>query len=265
MIYESDETRLFYTSLGDGPKVVLVHPTPVDHRFWLPLAAKLPGYHLLLPDLRGHGQSQLGGERMSITQLAGDMIELLDTREIERAWFVGCSIGGYVLFDLWRRVPERVAGLVFCCSKPQADGPAAKARRQETIAQIRSQGTEAFFDAMARSLVGSSARRRQPALVDQVRQMMALEPEAAIAVQQALAERPDSVATARTITVPTLVLAGGEDASATPAEADVAAHAVRRAEFHLIEDAGHFAAFEQPERVGALIRSFFDRASLRSG
>lgn len=265
MIYESEETQLFYTSLGDGPEVVLVHPTPLNHRFWLPLAAKLPGYHLLLPDLRGHGQSQIGSGRLNIAQLADDMIELLDTREIERAWFAGCSIGGYVLFELWRRVPGRVAGLIFCCSKPQADGPAARVRRQENIAQIRSRGIEEFFDAMSVSLVGSSTRRRQPAVVDQVRQMMALEPEVAVAVQQALAERPDSVATARTITVPTLVLAGGEDGSATPAEVEVLARAVRGAEFHLIEDAGHFAAFEQPERVGALVRSFLDRASLRSG
>ncbi len=41
--------------------MVLLHPTPLNHRFWLPLAEILaPKYRLIIPDLRGHGESELG-------------------------------------------------------------------------------------------------------------------------------------------------------------------------------------------------------------
>ena len=59
--YFSDGSKLFYTTLGKGPSVVLLHPTPLDHRFWVPVAHHLAAkYRLIIPDLRGHGRSELG-------------------------------------------------------------------------------------------------------------------------------------------------------------------------------------------------------------
>ncbi len=261
MIYQSGDAELFYASRGDGPNLVMLHPTPVNHEFWLPLADTMAGYHLLLPDLRGHGRSQLGAGPLSMSVLAEDVVQLLDRLEIEKAFFCGCSIGGYVLYELWRRAPERIAALAIFCAKPQPDTPANKAKRKETIDQIRTHGTDAFFEAMSQSLLGSTSKRRNASLLAKAREMMTMEPEAVTAVQKALGERPDSVPTARTISVPLLVVAGGEDASSTPAEMEVLAQSARNAEFHLMMDAGHFAALEQPERAGGLLRTFLDRCS----
>ena len=61
MFYVSGDARLFYETLGTGPDVVLLHPTPVHHEFWMPIAVGLrTGYRVTLPDLRGHGQSEAG-------------------------------------------------------------------------------------------------------------------------------------------------------------------------------------------------------------
>jgi 3-oxoadipate enol-lactonase len=141
MIYQSRDAQLFCATSGDGPNVVLLHPTPVHHRFWLPVAETLPGYHLILPDLRGHGRSQLGAGPVSVGMLADDVVRLLDHLEIDKALFCGCSIGGYVLYALWRRAPERIAAMAIFCSKPQPDSPANKAKRKETIAQVLTHGT----------------------------------------------------------------------------------------------------------------------------
>ncbi|HVJ09754.1 MAG TPA: alpha/beta fold hydrolase [Acidisarcina sp.] len=263
MIYRSGETELFYATSGDGPEVVLLHPTPVDHRFWLPMAAFVEGYHLILPDLRGHGRSQLGDATgrapLSIRVLAEDALRLLDKLEIEKAFLCGCSIGGYVLYELWRQAPERIAGMAIFCSKPQPDSPASKARRQETIAEIQAHGTDKFFDAMAQSLLGASARQRNPALAGTVREMMRMEPEAVIEIQRALGDRPDSMPTIKTIDVPLLAVAGGEDTSSSPSEMEVLGQLVHGAEYHMISDAGHYAALEQPERVGTMLGHFLDR------
>ncbi len=149
--------------------------------------------------------------------------------------------------------PERISGLAFVCSKPQPDAAANLGRRAASIAQLQAEGTGALFDGMARTLIGTTAQERRPAIVSELRARMTLTPEAAIAVQAGLATRPDSVPTVATIDVPVLAIAGGEDAGMTAAEMEVFSAAPGGCEFHLLPDAGHFAAYEQPRKVAALL------------
>ena len=262
--YTSDDAQLFYTTVGSGQNLVLLHPTPCDHRFWLRVVESLSGkYRVILPDLRGHGQSEAGDGPITIEKLGADIVKLLDVLGIQRALFGGCSIGGYTLFELWREAPARILAMAFCCSRPQADAEANRAKRQEWIAKIRQRGTAEFVDAMIESLIGPTARQRSPEKIGEVREMMqAVKPGAVIAVQQGLAARPDSVETARGIHVPCFVLAGGEDAASTPADMKLLAESIRNAgygaEYHLLRDAGHYAPWEQPQMVGRLLRRFFD-------
>ena len=266
MIFSSQGSTLSFDVLGDGPAVMLLHPTPVDHRFWLLVARILiPRYRVILPDLRGHGRSEAGAGAVTVEKLACDAATLLDHLGIDRAFFGGCSVGGYALFEMWRRTPARVRGLAFCCSRPQADSDAVLARRSENMAKIRSGETAAFVEAQVNTLIGPTARHRFPQKVDEAREMMkGVSADVLIAIQEGLAARPDSVATARTIRVPCCVVAGGEDASSPPADMRFLAEEIRRSagtvEYTEIPDAGHFAPFEQPERVGGILRRWLDAA-----
>src|SRR6266478_3750314 len=57
----SDDAEIFYDVAGSGTPVVLLHPTPADHEFFLPVSQVLSArYRLIMPDLRGHGESSLG-------------------------------------------------------------------------------------------------------------------------------------------------------------------------------------------------------------
>ncbi|MFY9745627.1 MAG: alpha/beta fold hydrolase [Acidobacteriaceae bacterium] len=264
MFFYSDGSKLFYTAVGGGPAVVLLHPTPVDHRFWMPVAEILQAkYRVIVPDLRGHGQSERGEGPITVEKLAADAGRLLDHLEIGKALLGGCSIGGYTLFEIWRTMPSRVEGFAFCNAKAQADTEAGRAKRDETIAKVRERGTAEFIEANLETLIGSAARRRSPEKVAEAREMMQAVPVASIvAVQQGLAARPDSVVTARTMRVPCCVIAGGEDPASTPADMKLLAEQIRNggygAEYNEIPDAGHFAPFEQPELVGRILRRFFD-------
>ncbi|MDR3774053.1 MAG: alpha/beta fold hydrolase [Terracidiphilus sp.] len=264
--YESDGARLSYRDAGSGPPLVFLHPTPLDHDYWRPLLDDLAGTRAIVPDLRGHGRSQLGqnlpvggfarapsASVLTIGQLAADVVALLDHLGIPTAVFVGCSIGGYVLLELWRRIPQRMQGLAFICSKPQPDAEAGLAKRAANIEQIKAGGTSGLFDAMAQTLTGSTARRRHPKLVAELRARMTLTAEAAVAVQAGLALRPDSVPTVATVTAPLLAIAGGEDPVVTPAEMEAFHAAPGGCEFHPLPDAGHFAAYEQPHKIAALM------------
>lgn len=264
MFYSSNGARLFVETMGEGQDVILLHPTPVHHAFWLPVAEMLAQkYRVILPDLRGHGQSEPGEGPITMEKLGEDMSRLLNELGIGKALFAGCSIGGYLLYELWRRMPERVAALAFCCSKPQADADANRSKRQEWIEGIRLRGTGDFFELMLNSLIGPTARRRFPQKIGEAREMMqAMRPEAVIAVQQGLAARPDSVATAKTIRVPASIVAAAEDSGSTVEDMKLLAEAIRNggygAEFHVLSDAGHYAPWEQPETVGPILRKFFD-------
>ena len=82
---------------------------------------------------------------------------------------------------------------------------------------------------------------------------MTLTPEAEVAVQAGLATRPDSIPTVATIRVPVLAIAGSEDSSVSPAEMEAFKAAPGGCEYHVLPGAGHFAAYEQPRKVAALM------------
>lgn len=268
---ERDGVRLFATTLGSGPDVILLHPTPTHHAFWLPVARLLAGhYRLTLIDLRGHGQSTaIAGPiaaPITMQQLAEDVHAILHALGVRRAAFVGCSIGSYALYEYWRRFPQEMAAIVLTCGKPQPDAEANRERREEWMASAQQTGgLEKFFDLMADTLVGPTARSQQPSARAAAREMMAAMPlDAMLAVQKGLMQRPDSVPTLPTMHIPVCAVAGGEDMSSTPTEMRVVAEQVPGAEFHLLPDAGHYAPLEQPEKVASLVRDFLDRRALPS-
>jgi pimeloyl-ACP methyl ester carboxylesterase len=193
---------------------------------------------------------------LSVAQLAEDVLALLDHLKVPTAVLAGCSIGGYVLLELWRQAPERVRGLAFFCSKPQPDAEANRSRRAATIALARAGGCAKIFDGMAQTLIGATARARHPEVVAALRAQMRLTPEALVAVQAGLATRPDSVPIVATIPLPILAIAGGEDPGVTPAEMEAFRAAPGGCDFHLLADAGHFAAYEQPQAVAALLSAW---------
>jgi pimeloyl-ACP methyl ester carboxylesterase len=265
-IASSDGARLAYFETGTGVPVVFLHPTPLDHDYWRPLVNLAPGIRAIVPDLRGHGASELGDELpvggfarvpdapvLTMQRLAEDALELLNHLSISNAVFAGCSIGGYVLLELWQRAPERIRGLAFVCSKPQPDAEAGLAKRVASIEQARRGDVSAMLDGMAQSLIGATARANQPAIVAELRSRMTLAIEELVAVQAGLATRPDSVATVATIYVPVLAVAGGEDSTVTPQDMTAFQMAAGRCEYHVIPNAGHFAAYEQPQEVAGIM------------
>jgi 3-oxoadipate enol-lactonase len=265
-IYESNGARLSFRESGAGLPVVFLHPTPLDHFYWLPLIGELGGVRAIVPDLRGHGASELGANlptggfarvpdapELTMTQMAADVIALLDYLELREAVFAGCSVGGYVMLELWRLIPERIRGLAIVCSKAQPDAEANLVKRADMIAEARRQGTEAIFDGNAQTLIGASAREGRPGIVKELRQRMTLTPEAFIAMQAGLATRSNSLPTIPSIDVPILAICGGEDPGITAEEVQAFQGAPGGCEFHLLPNAGHFAAYEQPEKVAALL------------
>ena len=257
---KSGDAEIVYQILGEGPSVVLLHPFPANHEFWLPVAHSLSTrYRLIMPDLRGHGDSDIGEGPATMAKHAADIARVMDDAEVGRAPMVGVSIGGYALFEFWRQQRGRVAALGLCNTKAPADSPEARAGRLQAAAEVMERGTEPFFQSMIPRLLGKTTREARPDLVEGALQMMReMSPADVAAVQHGMAERPDSVDTLKTINVPTLLVTGDEDILTGVNEAELMHRHVAGSELRVFPKAGHYSPWEQPEAVGRLLRQFLD-------
>jgi 3-oxoadipate enol-lactonase len=261
MMLAGDGAELFYEVRGEGPDVVLLHPYPCDHSFWLPMAPHLESrFRLIMPDLRGLGRSGCGAEVAKMELLVSDVLGLCDELKIGRATFVGCSIGGYVLFELWRRSRQRVKSLVLMDTKAVLDGEEGRAARLQNAKEILERGPQWAIDQMLPRLLSPVTIDSRPEVVKQARAAMRqATAQGMAALQRGMAERADSTATMAAIDVPTLVLGGEDDAPSPVSELERMAHGIRGAELKIISRAGHLAALEQPDDVGTAVREFLER------
>jgi 3-oxoadipate enol-lactonase len=260
MRLRSDDAEIVYEIVGDGAPVVLLHPFPAQHEFWNPIVSVLSTrYRLILPDLRGHGDSEVGQGPASMERHVFDLARLLDADGIGKAAFVGVSIGGYILFEFWRRFRARVNTLVICDSRPQADTAEARTNRLKAAADVLEHGAGPFIESMIPKLIGRTTLATRPDLVDGARRMMnKMSPQAINLVQRGMAERPDSVADLKSIDVPALIVIGDEDIISTPADGELMRQHITGSQLKVIPKAGHYAPWEQPEAVGIVLRQFLD-------
>lgn len=254
----SDDAEIVYWTLGDGPSVVLLHPFPVNHEFWLPVAESLSTrYRLILPDLRAHGESGAGEGPATMDKHAADLARLMDDAQVPRAPIIGVSIGGYLLFEFWRKHRARVAALGLCNTKAPADGPEARAARLQAANDVLERGTEPFVQSMAFRVLAKSTQESRPDLVDgALRMMRKMSPEDIVQVQRGMAARPDSVDTLKTINVPTLLITGDEDPMTGVNEAEFMRQRIAGSQLRVIAKAGHYSPWEQPEEATKLLRQF---------
>ncbi len=256
----SDGTELFYDVRGEGAPVVLLHPFPANHRFWEAVVPSLEQrYQLILPDLRGHADSPPGNGPATMAKHALDLARLCNELGINKAIFAGVSIGGYILFEFWRRSRERVAALILASTRAGGETAEGRANREKSIQEVEQRGPALFIEAMLPKLLGKTSMETRPDRVAAAREMMArMSVRGIVALQQGMATRPDSIATLKTIDVPALIIGAEEDTLTPIAEAEIMRQNISGSRMELVPKAGHYAAFEQPEYCGRLLRNFLD-------
>jgi pimeloyl-ACP methyl ester carboxylesterase len=261
ILRSDDDVDLFYEIRGEGPDVVMLHPYPSDHSYWLPLARHLESrFRLVLPDLRGLGRSALGGSATTMRILAEDLLRICDVLKIGRASFVGCSVGGYVLFEFWRRQRDRVKSLVLMDTKAGVDTDEGRAGRLKNAEEILLKGPQWAIEQIMPKLLAPVTISSRLDVVESAKATMRHAGAAGLsAMQRGMSMRADSGVTLAEIEVPTLVLGGEDDVPSPVSELERMARGIRGAELKIVSRAGHFAAFEQPTEVGRLMREFLER------
>lgn len=112
-----DNTRIHYRALGRGFPIVVCNGLGVPHSFFKYFEKYFSrDYQVVLPEYRGHGKSDLPEqqENVSVEALVEDCRAALDHLKIKKAVFLGYSLGTQVLFEFYRRYPDRIALLIPC-------------------------------------------------------------------------------------------------------------------------------------------------------
>jgi len=242
--------------------VILLHAFPLQAAMWEPNLGVMPdGWRAVAPDLRGFGQSPLppsGPHRM--TEFAGDVIDLLDYLEVTEAAVVGCSMGGYVLFEMLKSAPRYVAAAGLVSTRAGADSEEGKMNRAKMIEQVDREGVEVIAAQMVPKLLGAATQRDRPDLIKHVRTLVvANTPTGIKAGINAMMERGDSTPLLGRMKIPTLVVAGAEDTLIPPAEGEAMHRAIPESRYELMPFAGHLPNLEQSAPFDAFLSQFLQK------
>lgn len=115
-IYYSQRLRLHYVDWGNpkAPPMILIHGGRDHCRNWDWVAERFRhDYHIIAPDLRGHGDSQwmIGGSYNQIDYVY-DIAQLLDQKEMSPVTIIGHSLGGSISLLYTALYPETVKDLI---------------------------------------------------------------------------------------------------------------------------------------------------------
>ncbi len=244
-------------SVGTGVPMVLLHGFPHDRTLWAPqLAAAIPGVRTVAPDLPGFGESE-SIPMASVDAWADWIATLLDALEIDRVILGGLSMGGYLCFAFWRRYPERVRALVLADTKAGADNEEGKGKRIAMQQLAAAEGVGAVAEKMLPGMVGKTTRETRPAVVATLDAMMRRASVRAVHdALDVLRGRPDSTPTLATITVPTLIVVGEEDALTPVAESRTMAAGIAGSRLEVIANAGHASNLEDAATFTRLLSGF---------
>ena len=250
--------------IADAPWVVLSNGIATDHTMWDPqMAALTRRYRVLRYDTRGHGASDAPAGPYSFDTLVDDVAALLDHFGIERASFIGLSLGGMTGLGFALRHPDRLDALVCCNARSDAPEPFIKSWT-ERMAAIRDGGMAAIAQITLDRWLKPATHAANPALVDRLRQMILATSPLGFASCAAALQRLDYLKDLGSIEGRVLYVGGAEDGGAPVAIMRQMADRTPRAEFAIVPDAAHISNLDNPAGFIAAVSSFLNLAPAES-
>jgi 3-oxoadipate enol-lactonase len=243
-------SSIAYLRRGYGNPLILLHGYPLDHRIWDPIIPLLENdFELIIPDLRGFGESKAIDTNYSISEMAEDVAQLVEKIGFPKALIAGHSMGGYVSLAFARLFPDRLLGLGLISSQAIADTPEKKESRYLSLKQLQESGRKSIANSMVGKLTSDSM------LQNQMYDIIMSQSEAGImSAIKALAERSDQTSIVGTLDVPLLVVHGDSDELIPFERAVEVSKVAENSNLVVIAKAGHMPMLEYPEATASALR-----------
>lgn len=236
---------------GEVPTAILLGSLGASRDMWDPQVEALSeSARIITVDLRGHGESPAPAGEYAMTDLADDVLALMDSLEIDRAHIVGLSLGGAVAQTIALEHPARLRTLTLISTAPKFGESDAWLEKAE---QVRAEGTGVLADTVVGNWFTDECFAENPELpkhfADGIR---ATSDEGYAGCCHAIAGF-DSRERLGDITVPTWVVAGEEDTS-TPLDVVTSLYdGIPDSSLTEISPAKHLVNVEVPEAVNRVL------------
>ena len=260
---EIDGIQLAAYECGAGSPVLFVHGFPLNHSMWREQFEACKDRRVIAVDLRGFGASEASLGTVSMDRFAADLHETLDQLGVrEPVVFVGLSMGGYIAWPFLKQRPGRVRAFVLANTRVIADDEKGAETRRQTAQKVLDRGVDVIEDQMLEKLFSPTTRKENPAAVESARGMIRQARPAGVAgALLGMAERPDVSDRLESLSIPTLVIAGDDDAIASPTEMEGFARAIPNSVFVRIASAGHMTPMENPKEFNEALAKFLEGLS----
>lgn len=231
---------------GEGPPVVLLHGLGTDHTIWDDLRFRLPDKRLILPDLRGHGQSDVPKGPYTMGGLVRDVEGICDALEVRDAVIIGLSLGGMIAQGLAVKRLDLARGLVLMATAAKLGQPGPWHDRAETA---RTQGMDALLHHTLDRWNSDDAAANAS--------FLRTDPEGYAATCEAIAGT-DFYTPTSGLRLPTLGIAGDRDKATPPDLVRETTDLIPGSSFALIRGAGHLLPATHATQIADHLHSFLD-------
>lgn len=245
----------------NGPVVMMAHSLGCNLHMWDPQMSVLePDYRIVRLDMRGHGLSDVPAGPYTLDELADDVIAVMDSQNIEKAHWVGLSVGGMIGQSLLIRYPQRFLSGVLADSasaQPDAAGPIWDAR----IKAVETNGLSSIVDAtMERWFTAAGLKSDNPGVAAVRAQLAATNDAGYVACCHAIMKL-NYIDQLSNINVPVSLIVGAED-PATPVAGSEAMHAkLPNSQLSILDNASHISNVEQVEAFNNVLIPFLKSVS----
>ncbi len=254
-----NDINLSYDDLGEGSiPVVFLHGFPFDKTMWKGQLDYLKTTNRVIAcDIRGFGKSKDEESHLGMDLFANDLILFIDKLNLDKVIICGLSMGGFIALNAMKRFPSRFEALILCDTQCIADSYDVKAKRYNTIEEIKEYGVSNFNEGFIKKVFHEDSITNKPELVEQLRSVVFSNSQHIITQGLiALAERSETCSFLDEITIPTLIICGREDVVTPLDESKFMNKNIKGSVLHVINTAGHVSNLEEPAKFNKLLRDF---------
>lgn len=250
-----------YSVSGSGPVLFMVHGIGSRRSGWDRIAKRLEDrFTCIRYDLRGHGESPVSEERITLDHLVADLEALRARLDIEAAHVIGHSLGGMIGPAYARAHPDRVLSLgLLSTAAFRTDEDSAKVKG--VVAGMRETGIAPALDVLtARWFTDGFAAVNADAIARRKQQVLDTPAEVFLNVFDIYAET-EMGPWLHEVAARSLVLTGEKDGGCNPRLNRQIAEALPNSTLVILDDLKHAIMIEAPNRVTEALSAFYDRIS----